>query len=109
MVEQAIMATCEVCKREKWEDRYSAGCSEFCAVEPEEVIASYLAMKPGDYGVWPCSECGCPTEGDWSGPDDYCSGCAPKVKLRKCRILLLEALPHVPEPLAQQIRDAVKN
>ncbi len=74
------------------------GCSEFCASVREKELQEFLAAKPGDFCVYPCPECGTPTEGEWYPGEPnrtICSDCGPKVKLarrtellRKIRTLL---------------------
>lgn len=94
------MKTCEICTRPI--DPQYGGCSEFCAVTSDKEKAAYKALQPGDYGVFPCPECGCPTEGDWT-PGDHCYECDDKVHRRLRETLLREALPHVPEELSLRI------
>jgi hypothetical protein len=90
---------CDTCGR-SIDDGY---CSEFCAVVSAKELAAYKALKPGDYGVFPCSECGAPTEGDWL-PGMHCGSCDDTVRSRRRKELLREALPHLPEGLAARVQ-----
>lgn len=98
---------CEVCKRvyhrEFHRDYVDEGCSEFCATVTAEEKAKFPTLKSGDYGVFPCSECGCATEGDYE-PGEWCGKCHPKVQLRLRDALLQEAIPHLPAALVERIQ-----
>jgi hypothetical protein len=82
---------CVVCKRVYWReqcgDDHIEGCSEFCASVPEEALDSLATLKPGDFGLWPCSECGCVMEDEYN-PGGWCSGCSPKVRIRELEAVL---------------------
>lgn len=41
------------------------GCTEYCYRVSDSEIAEWHAAKVGDYCIWPCDECGEPTEGEW--------------------------------------------
>lgn len=87
---------CPVCKRTITSEvcdggRFvSDGCSEFCAVVPDKELEPFVkGMKDGDWGVYPCSECGCPMEDEYH-PGSFCSSCAPKVKIRELEARVAE-------------------
>jgi hypothetical protein len=86
---------CDVCKRQYYREEYrdytAEGCSEFCATVYGENLAALATLKPGDFGLWPCSECGCVIEDKYT-PGGWCSGCSPKVMIRKLEGALREAL-----------------
>jgi hypothetical protein len=63
-------------------------CSRFCEETTEAEKIAFLTLRVGEYGTWPCRECGAATEGDYTGPDDHCGGCSPKVQIRVFRRLL---------------------
>jgi hypothetical protein len=96
---------CRVCTRPWVREEYDGGeiveegCSEFCARVTEQEMIAFLTMKEGEFGVWPCSECGCPTEGDFT-PSAWCASCDPAVQLRNRNELLKEAQVVI-ERLAQ--------
>jgi hypothetical protein len=102
------MSTCDVCKREI--DDETQWCSEFCNVVGEGDRLAYRNLKPGEWGIWPCSECGCPIEDELPAEDSerICSTCWPKVKAKKLTALLTEALPHLPGDLAARVQAALK-
>lgn len=51
------------------------GCSDFCERMSPEVMAAYRAgLKEGEWGIWPCSECGQPVEDEYT-PDGWCANC----------------------------------
>jgi len=83
------------------------GCSEFCATVSPETIAKWKALQPGDFGIWPCPDCGCAIE-DTYNPSDCCGDCGPERERRRLKALLKECLPHVPDELAHRIRSEVR-
>lgn len=108
--------TCSTCKFpvriETYGSNYSERrCSEFCASATGRELDEFKAAKPGDYCVYPCPECGGPTEGEWH-PDpprkSICYKCGPKVRLRERTKLLEEAMPHLPGELRVRIEEALK-
>jgi hypothetical protein len=103
---------CDLCGHNHYREEHdggafvSEGCSEFCATATEEERAAFRTLQPGEYGVWPCSECGGTTEGDYT-PGAWCSSCDPKRAKRVRGELLRECLRHVPPELAQKIRSEI--
>ncbi len=96
------MATCDICKRPV--DVESNSCSsEFCATMSDLEIAAFKAAKADDWCLFPCSECGCVIDDQYT-PGGHCSGCNPKVLARKGAVLLTETLPHLPAELAERVR-----
>lgn len=101
-----MSSLCEVCKRPiERADEYSVGCSEFCLVTSKEVKEASLQLKPGDFGIYPCSECGCAVE-DVYDEESCCASCAPTVTLRTRTKLLSEAAVYAPADLQERIRKA---
>lgn len=109
--------TCPTCKFpvriETYGSNYSERvCSEFCAQATGQELDEFKAAKPGDYCVYPCPECGGPTEGDWypnEPKQTVCHTCSPKVRLRDRTKLLVEAMSYVPEDLKVRIEEAIKS
>jgi hypothetical protein len=102
---------CPTCKFPfRYEDIESSfrHCSEFCARATEKELTEFRAARSGEFCVFPCSECGEPTEGEWM-PGAHCYSCAPKVKLREREALLKECLPHLPSELRARIEEALKS
>lgn len=66
-------------------------CSDFCMELDGTNLTNWLSFKEGDYGFYPCQECGCIMEDEFREPRT-CSTCAPKVKERNLKGLLLECL-----------------
>lgn len=99
---------CDVCKHLIWVDRPNdmMGCSEFCATVSQAEKDAFLKLQVDEWGVWPCSECGQPVEGEYQ-PGAHCSTCHPKVQLRERTALLREALAHLPDELATRVRAAL--
>lgn len=89
------LGVCGVCHkdiiREEYSDYTIEGCSKFCADTTPEEKAAFVELKPGEFGVWPCSECSCAIEDEYD-PNGYCSSCSSKVTIRKLneKISLLE-------------------
>ena len=96
MSEEARCATCCLPLQE------GACQSEFCTVLSEEDRAEFAKLKPGDYGFWPCSECGCIIDDQYT-PGGWCTSCSPRRRIRLLSELLREALPHLPEALAERV------
>ncbi len=92
------------CYRTEYRDYVDEGCSEFCATQTQKVLEAFLLMKAGDYGVFPCSECGCAVEDFDYEPGSWCSSCTPKRAKRIYGELLTEALPYLPPRLAERVR-----
>jgi hypothetical protein len=85
-------------------DTVNEGCSEFCARESDEVIAKFKAgFQEGEYGIFPCSECGEPMEGEWT-PGAWCYSCSPKRSARIRGELLKECLVYLPESLSERVK-----
>ena len=96
----AIIGTeCLVCKHPIYSEvmdggRYIMdGCSEFCALASDQEREGFLKLKGGEYGAYPCFECGCTIEDEYE-PESNCSSCSPKVEIRtlKARIAELEKI-----------------
>ena len=89
------LGTCEVCHRdiirEEYHDYVVEGCSNFCATTTPEEKLALKELQAGEYGVWPCSECGSAIA-DTYELQGHCSGCTDKVALRtqQTKITLLE-------------------
>lgn len=105
----------EVCPTCKFPLQYVGDdqfCSQFCALVPDREFEEFKKAKPGDYCVYPCSECGNPIEGEWF-PDNpkqtRCAACGPKVRLCERTKLLEEALPHLPAELRARVEEALKS
>lgn len=91
--ERIVGEPCPVCnfKFQKLDaDLEGLTCSEFCLAVTEEELAAFQALKHGEWGVWPCPRCGCPTEGEFEPPDLICAACAPKRDLENRTALLHE-------------------
>lgn len=73
------MTECRICKFpvQSHDGGEFTSCSDFCATTSEREKMDFLTLQPGEYGVWPCSEGGCATEGEYK-PGAFCSSCAPK-------------------------------
>lgn len=114
------MDTCDVCKRASYHGRNYTLCSNFCAETTDADKAKWLAMQPGDWGYYPCAECGCVMEDEYSGPGAICSDCHPRVQLRKSNALLEETVRILSEveevsngvhellPIIMKIREHLK-
>lgn len=91
----AKIGTCDLCKRDIIREEYSdftiEGCSDFCATSTPEEKESFKTLQKSEWGVWPCSECGCAIEDEYE-PGGHCSKCSDKVKLRQLnkRVAVLE-------------------
>lgn len=73
-------STCAVCKRpsailESFHGEVA--CSDFCYTTSDDEQRKWLAMKPGDFGVFPCAECGIAVEDEYAY-EAICDGCGPK-------------------------------
>mgnify|MGYP001020708956 CR=1 FL=1 len=66
-------------------------CSLFCLEASGQDLIQLKSLKDGEYGVYPCMECGSPIEGIF-GDEDICSPCAPKRRLRIRTALLHKVL-----------------
>lgn len=78
-------ATCDVCRRPIVPIVDQPGeveCSDFCYRATAAERLAFAEMKPGDFGCWPCSECGCIVEDEFPGPEGTCSSCAPTRRIR---------------------------
>lgn len=51
--------------------------SGFCLEASKQELIDFKNLKAGEYGVYPCIECGTAIEGIF-GDEDVCSVCAPK-------------------------------
>ena len=113
MTEAEAKEICRVCKFpiETYDEGESKVCSEFCAQTSEKEKLDFLTLKPGEYGVWPCSENGCPTEGEYT-PNECCASCTPKRDARVRRELLQEVLrigiSNLPPDLVERIQASLK-
>lgn len=93
------MSNCQVCKH-PFTQHIQPGyigephCSEFCATVTEADRVKFLTLKPGEFGIFPCPECGCVIEDEYD-PDDCCSSCAPERASRVRGGLLKKALPYL--------------
>lgn len=94
---------CPVCKCDIHATEHEFGrfpltfCSEYCEVATDEEIKEYLGAKVGDYCVFPCAECGQPTEGELEEHPVTCSSCSPKVRARVRKELLERAMKAIAE------------
>jgi hypothetical protein len=72
------MATCPICKfeiRVHEQPGYRAEfCSEFCGTTTQAEKEKFLALKEGELGLYPCSECGVIIEDEYH-PGGICSQC----------------------------------
>ncbi len=107
---------CLVCKREIQKREYAdydgeTWCSEFCDETSDAEKLRYLTFKPGDFGFWPCSICGCVIDDVYEGPGvGNCGPCAPKRKIAELKTLLGECLVHVgDDELAKRIQAILDN
>jgi len=98
---------CPVCKRtfyrEVGPDYTIEGCSQFCDEATDEDKVALFGLQPGEYGLWPCAACGCTMEGEYD-PQGTCSDCYHKARIESRNQLLREALPHLPQELAEKVR-----
>lgn len=78
------MEKCPVCGFPIDNNRF---CSNFCCETSEEEQTRFLNLGPGEWGVYPCAECGCAIEGEYVA-GEVCSTCGPKVMLRRRTELL---------------------
>lgn len=109
--------TCRVCDHRIVDIPSTAGvfprgqCSVFCNdTSPQDKIR-FLTLRVGEYGVFPCSECGTVMEGDYAGPPSVCSRCSPKLRervlydlLARCKVLEMVNFPD----LRRDIDEALK-
>jgi hypothetical protein len=111
MTEQLTSRTCPVCKRQirRYDGIDHDFCSEFCETTTDKEKADFLALKDNEYGVYPCSECGCAMEGEYK-PGGWCSTCHPKRSARVRGELLREVLAQtgLPADLIERIKAEVK-
>jgi hypothetical protein len=68
----------------------------------DEDKAKFLALKPGDFGPYPCAECGGTVEDEYE-PDGICCLCEDPRAKRVRGELLREALPYLPPELAKKV------
>lgn len=80
------LGVCDVCKkdiiREQYSDYTIEGCSDFCETTSLEEKKALKDLQEGDYGLWPCSECGCAIQDEYV-PGGHCSKCVTTVKLKE--------------------------
>lgn len=100
--------SCPICKRPFYREEYSGGyteegCSDFCATQDDAVRLQFAQLKPGDWGVYPCAECGCAVD-DLYEVGSICSKCVHPRNSRVRGELLREALPHLPPALAKRVQ-----
>lgn len=97
---------CVYCKRPHYRndhgDYVDEGCSEFCATQDNDTKARLLDLKAGEFGIWPCSECGCAVEDEYE-PGAICSKCVHPRAARVRGELLKEALPFLPPALKAKV------
>jgi hypothetical protein len=79
---------CPICKRPIGSYNW---CSEFCERVNLPGKDAFKNLKKGDWGFWPCAECGCVVEDEYV-PDGCCSQCAPKRTARIRADLLAKLL-----------------
>lgn len=98
------LTTCPVCGFPKVLQKFHGmdpyeTCSEFCdGPTSEEDRKEWQERKPGTFLVFPCAECGCPTEGEWE-PGSVCSDCSPglkRVALERALRAVLDQKPVLP-------------
>lgn len=53
-------------------------CSEFCGSTTQKEKDDFIALKKGDWGVFPCCCCGVPIEGEYD--TETCSDCNTKLR-----------------------------
>lgn len=88
---------CPVCGLEfKYLDSDYKYCSEYCdsALTDEEI--DWRELKIGDYGLFPCSLCGCVIEGELD-EERFCSPCYKKVRFENRTLLLKRCLALLSE------------
>ena len=69
------------------------GCSEFCLQATPEEVEAFKAMKPGDFGIYPCPGCGDPIEDTYEqGERAVCHECFTKKRAEARKTLLRETV-----------------
>jgi hypothetical protein len=71
-------------------------CSEFCITQSDENKTAWKNLKPGDFGIFPCSRCGCAIQDEYGAEDNVCSGCYPKLRLERFEAALKDIVSNVP-------------
>ena len=78
------MANCPCCKLEihvhEQPGYRSEHCSEFCATISDEDKEKFSKLQPGEFGLWPCPDCGCCIEDEYI-PTSCCGACGDKRKI----------------------------
>lgn len=101
---------CDLCNRDIVREEYSdwsmEGCSDFCAQVSLEEKEAFKNLQPGQYGVWPCAECGRPIEDEYE-PNGHCSKCSDKVTLRRSE-KELQKLKEENEVLRREVTEAYR-
>ncbi len=75
--------------REEFPGYTMEGCSEFCASVTEEEREAFKNFKEGDYGLFPCADCGCTMEDEYH-KGDVCSDCHKKRYVQGLELLVLD-------------------
>lgn len=93
---------CEKCPVCGHNIEFHGGCSDFCATATLEEKRIFLELQPGEYGVFPCADCGCIIEGDY-GKGACCRDCAENRQQRYLQqIIRYLTKGQIPEGLAQE-------
>lgn len=102
---------CKVCgrtfTREEYHDYTVERCSLFCQDVTQEERKAFLKLEPGQFGVYPCADCGCAMEDDYQ-PTACCSDCSKKRRAKGRLAILEKCLPYVPTDLQEEIRACLK-
>lgn len=111
MIATPTETACPLCKHKVYDYGSYTYCSEFCAETTQAEKTAFKNAQHGDDCVFPCMECGCPMEGEYS-PDDpikvTCSSCWPKRQLRVRTEILKKVLPFLPEDLKEEAQKALE-
>lgn len=97
---------CDLCDRAKDDVSF---CSEFCAQTSQEEKDRYLAMKDGDFGLYPCEACGCIIEDQYDEArpfcgDAHCRGERLRVKIAKLKSFIeTRCLAYLPLETREEI------
>jgi len=83
-------------------------CSEFCMETSEGDKAAFKALKPGDFGPWPCRKCGCLMEDTYpkAKTQQVCSDCYHKERFATRTKLLQKAGERL--PLGSPLRASIE-
>ena len=86
---------CYICSFEKKKDEFGFDfCSDFCSDREyygHDAYPDPRRLKVGEFGYFPCSDCGCTMEGDYK-ENEVCSKCWKQRRFNARTELLREAL-----------------